>query len=215
MRLEELRDLDLRDINFSGAGEWPTAAKAITAVLVLAVVIAAGYFLVVRNQFSTLKDARAQETTLRQQFEQKQHLAADLDAYKAQLAEMREKFGALLMQLPSQTEIESLLRDVSQTAQQDGLAQRLFQPRDEVRKNFYAEKPIRMEYVGSWQQIAKFVSDVSSLPRIVTFSDFTLHPIKGKDGTELDFAVTGVTYRYLNNGEMGRGKRHRGRRHKR
>ncbi len=160
MRLDQLRDLDLRDIKLSGAGDWPLVAKAIVAAIILAVVLAAGYFLVVRDQFNTLNDARGQEATLRHQFEQKQRLAANLDAYKAQLGEMREKFGTLLKQLPSETEIESLLRDISQTAQEDGLAQKLFQPQNEVHKDFYAEKPIRMEYVGNWQQIAKFISDV-------------------------------------------------------
>ncbi|MGH8225065.1 MAG: type 4a pilus biogenesis protein PilO [Gammaproteobacteria bacterium] len=206
MTLDQLRDLDLRDINFSGAGDWPPVAKAIVAAIVLAAVLVAGYFLVVRDQFNTLNDARAQETTLRQQFEHKQRLAANVDAYKAQLAEMREKFGALLLQLPSKTEIESLLRDVSQTAQEDGLAQKLFQPQSEVHEDFYAEKPIRMEYVGSWQQIAKFVSDVSSLSRIVTLSNFSLHPTKAGVGAQLDFAVTGVTYRYLS-GEEARAKK--------
>lgn len=201
MRLDELRDLDLRDIRFAEAGDWPPVAKGIVAAIVLAVVLAIGYFLVVRDQFSVLNDARAQEVTLRNQFEHKQHLAANLDAYRTQLGEMREKFGALLLQLPSKTEIDNLLRDVSQTAQEDGLAQQLFQPQEEVHKGFYAEKPISMEYVGSWQQIAKFVSDVSSLPRIVTLRNFLLHPAKGRDGAELVFAVTGVTYRYLSEQE--------------
>lgn len=215
MTLDELRNLDLRDVNFANVGEWPLAGRLTLMALVIVIVLAAGYFLVVRSKLQDLDNARVAETQLRQTFEQKQHLAANLDAYKQQLAQMRSDLGALLRQLPSQTEIDALLRDISQTAQEDGLGQRLFQPEKEERKGFYAEKPIHMEYVGNYQQIAKFVSDVSSLPRIVTFSDFTLHPIKGKDGTELDFAVTGVTYRYLNNGEMGRGKRHRGRRHKR
>lgn len=205
MTLDELRNLDLRDVNFANVGEWPLAGRLTLMALVIVIVLAAGYFLVVRSKLQDLDNARVAETQLRQTFEQKQHLAANLDAYKQQLAQMRSDLGALLRQLPSQTEIDALLRDISQTAQEDGLGQRLFQPEKEERKGFYAEKPIHMEYVGNYQQIAKFVSDVSSLPRIVTLRDFAMHPAKKSDGDVLDFSVTGVTYRYLTDEEVAAG----------
>lgn len=215
MSFEDLRNLDVRDVDFSAIGEWPIAGRAVVIVLALVVVFAVGYFGFVRGELNDLKAARLQETVLRQQFEKKQRLVANLAAYQEQLAEMRRTFGALLRQLPSQNEIDNLLRDISQTAQEDGLAQKLFQPGHEKRQGFYAEKPIAMDYVGSYQQIAKFVSDVAALPRIVTFQDFTLHPIKAGDGSQLEFRVTAVTYRYLSEAEMEQGagshKRRRGR----
>lgn len=209
MTLDELRNLDLRDVDFSNIGEWPLAGRLTLMALVVVIVLAVGYFLVVRGKLQDLNNARQAELQLRQKFEKKQHLAANLDAYKEQLAQMRNDLGALLRQLPSQTEIDALLRDISQTAQEDGLDQKLFQPGREQRKGFYAEKPIHMRYVGNYQQIAKFVSDVSSLPRIVTLRNFTMHPAKNANGDTLDFSVTGVTYRYLSDQEVARaaGKR--------
>lgn len=208
MKWDELRDLDLRDIKLGGAGDWPLAGKIVAAVIVIVAVLVIGYFLVIRSQLKTLDQARAQEVTLRRTFEQKQRLAANLGAYQRQLATMRKKFGDLLRRLPSKNEIDDLLADVSQTAREDGLTQTLFQPKPEVRKDFYAEKPISMAYVGNWQQIAKFVSDVSSLPRIVTFKNFSLDPVKG-GGSQLDFKVTGMTYRYLSDdgSKAGKGKK--------
>lgn len=201
MNFEDLNNLDLRDIDFSSIGEWPLAGRMVVMALVVVVVIAIGYFLVVRGKLQDLHYAQQTEVSLKQKFEKKQRLAANLDAYKAQLTQMHEDFGALLRQLPSKTEIEALLRDVSQTAQEDGLAQKLFQPGKEQRKGFYAAKPIAMDYTGNYQQIAKFVSDVSSLPRIVTLRNFKLHPVKSGDGKELNFSVTAYTYRYLSNEE--------------
>lgn len=210
MNFEDLNNLDLRDINFANAGEWPLAGRLIIMAVIVAIVLAIGYFLVISGKLDDLHYAQQQEVSLKQKFVAKQHLAANLDAYKAQLAQMHKDFGALLRQLPSKTEIEALLRDVSQTAQEDGLAQKLFQPGKEQRKGFYAYKPISMDYTGSYQQIAKFVSDVSSLPRIVTVRDFSLHPVKNDDGSELNFSVTAYTYRYLSEG--GTVVRRRGRR---
>lgn len=202
MNFQDLNNLDLRDIDFSNVGEWPLPGRLAVMAVVVVLVMAIGYFLVIRGKLEDLHYAQQQEVSLKHKFEAKQRLAANLDAYKAQLAQMHKDFGALLRQLPSKTEIEALLRDVSQTAQEDGLAQQLFQPGQEQRKGFYAEKPIQMDYTGSYQQIAKFVSDVSSLPRIVILRNFNMHPSKGDDGGNLDFKVTAYTYRYLSGGNV-------------
>lgn len=207
MKWDELRDLDLRDINLSGAGDWPWIGKGFVVVLVVAIVLVGGYFLVVSKQLDTLEQARSTEVTLRNKFENKQPLAANLEAYQKQLALMHKKFDALLMQLPSKTEIDDLLSSVSQTAQEDGLVQKLFQPQAEKKKQFYIVKPIKMAYTGSWEQIARFVSDVSSLPRIVTLRNFQLHPVKNEgSGAELSFKVTAETYRYSSDSSNGTGK---------
>ena len=200
MNFQDLNNLDLRDINFANAGEWPLPGRLFIMAVIVVVVLAIGYFLVIRGKLEDLHYAQQAEVSLKHKFEAKQRLAANLDAYKAQLAQMHKDFGALLMQLPSKTEIEALLRDVSQTAQEDGLSQQLFQPGNEQRKGFYAYKPISMDYTGSYQQIAKFVSDVSSLPRIVTVRNFEISPIKKDDGSQLNFSVTAYTYRYLSEG---------------
>lgn len=202
MNLDELRNLDLRDIDFRNIAEWPLAGRLFLMATLFVIIFAIGYFLAVRGEMGDLKDARQQEAQLRQTLVQKQHLVADLGAYQKQLNDMQNSFAQLLQKLPSQTEIDNLLRDISQTAQEDGLAQKLFQPAAEKLQDFYAEKPIHMDYVGSYQQIAKFVSDVSALPRIVTFQDFSLTPVKQGDGSELEFTVTALTYRYLTETEM-------------
>ena len=212
MNFQDLNNLDLRDINLANAGDWPLPGRLVVMALIVIIVLAIGYFLVIRGKLQDLHYAQQEEVTLKQKFEAKQHLAANLDAYKAQLAQMHKDFGTLLRQLPSKTEIEALLRDVSQTAQEDGLEQKLFQPGSEQRKGFYAYKPISMDYTGSYQQIAKFVSDVSSLPRIVTVRNFSLHPAKSGDGSELDFSVTAYTYRYLSEGGVVVTRGRRGRR---
>lgn len=197
MNLSELNDLDLRDLNLGAVGDWPWIGKSILIAVLVAIVLVGGYFLVIQDQLDALDKARAEEVSLQHKFERKQPLAANLEAYQKQLATMHKKFDALLRQLPSKTEIDDLLADISQTARENGLVQQLFQPRGEVRKKFYIVKPISMAYTGSWQQIAEFVSDVSSLPRIVTLRNFTLRPSSGSGaGAELSFTVTAETYRY-------------------
>ena len=127
-----------------------------------------------------LQKAEADELDLRSQFENKQQRAANLDAYKAQLAEMERSFGAMLRQLPGKTEVPNLLVDISQTGLAAGLQEKLFQPGSEKSNGFYAELPIKIKLVGSYHQFGAFVSGIAALPRIVTLHDIQIAPVGGE-----------------------------------
>ena len=143
-----------------------------------------------------------QENELREEFEIKQARAANLGAYKAQLAEMRESFGTMLRQLPNRTEVAGLLVDVSQTGLASGLKFELFQPQKEVPREFYAELPIKLRVTGNYHQFGEFVSGLAALPRIVTIHDIVIKPREPKGGDEgsLELNATAKTYRYLEEG---------------
>lgn len=196
--IDELRSLDQNNI-----GSWPTWAYglAIGAVSLVIMVIAAWYF--VLPKADTLAQARQKETELKQTFEIKQKLVANLDAYRIQLHTMQQQFGHLLAQLPSRTEVPSLLRDISQTRSENGLDEELFKPETPVVEDFYAVLPNDLIVTGDFHQFARFVSDVAALPRIVTISDVQITPVAatGKPteaGTgALRMTVTANTYRYL------------------
>jgi type IV pilus assembly protein PilO len=190
--LQSINDLDFRE-----AGNWPVAGKAALIALIFAVIVGAGYWFMIRDQIDQLHTSRQQEISLKKQFEGKAHKAANLDALKAQLQEMQTSFGTLLRQLPSETEVDSLLRDISQTAAVDGLEQKLFQPQSENKKDFYAEKPIHMIVTGGFHDLAKFVSDVAALPRIVTLHDISIKPAGKNESGQLSMSLTAKIYRYL------------------
>ncbi len=197
--LEELKSLDINDI-----GRWPLPIQAFFMVVTFVVVtIGAFYLLVWKTQMPLLEKAQAEEKVLKTSFEAKQKKAANFSAYKAQLAEIERSFGTMLRQLPGKTEIPNLLVDISQTGLAAGLQEELFQPGDEVRKDFYAEKPIKIRLSGSYHEFGKFVSDIAALPRIVTLHDVEIGP-RTKDATfdDLTLNVTAKTYRYLDESEV-------------
>ena len=206
MNLADLRNFDfndLRNLDFKNPGGWPLSARVIAYVAVFIAVVFIGYYFWLSNDKQQLDQAQQQETVLKQQFEQKAAEAANLNICKAQLEQMRRSFGTMLRQLPGRTEIPSLLQDISQTAQIDGLKQNLFKPENEIKKDFYAEKPIQIQVEGTYPQFGKFVSDVAALPRIVTVHDISIKP-QGNDttGTKLVMILTAKTYRYLENSEQ-------------
>jgi len=195
--LEQLRTLDVKDV-----GRWPVVFLAIAIALVFLVVSVGGtYYFVWRDKIPQLEMVEQQERDLRATFESKQKLAANFEAYKAQLEEVERTFGAMLRQLPGETEVPSLLVDISQTGLAAGLEERLFQPLGESPREAYAELPIRIQLVGTYHELGQFVSGVAALPRIVTLHDVVLKPQSARRGEaasgDLVMDVTAKTYRYI------------------
>jgi type IV pilus assembly protein PilO len=198
--IEEIRNLDVNDI-----GRWPLLFRV--AFIALAFIAATGvgyYYFVYELKMPVLERAEAQELELRMSFEAKQRKAANFDAYQQQLAEIERSFGTMLRQLPGKTEIPNLLVDISQTGLAAGLDEKLFQPMDEIQKDFYAEKPIKIRLDGSYHEFGDFVSEIAALPRIVTLHDIQ---ISSESGADIDFDdlvldVIAKTYRYMDDEEQ-------------
>ena len=184
--VEELKSLDANDV-----GRWPLLFRVSVIVIVFAAVTATGvWFTIVKDKAPQLKRAQLDEETLRVTFENKQRKAANYDAYKAQLSQIEQQFGTMLRQLPGETEIPSLIVDISQTGLAAGLQEKLFQPQGEIPKDFYAEKPIKIRLSGGYHEIANFVSGIAALPRIVTLHDINITPESSDDFDSLSIEVT-------------------------
>jgi type IV pilus assembly protein PilO len=189
---------DLRSLDTNDPGRWPLPIRIGAVAVVFVAVVAIGvYMFVIKEEKPRLERAQAEERTLRTQFEDRQRKAANFDAYRAQLAEIERDFGAMLRQLPGQTEVPNLLVDISQTGLGAGLEEELFDEVGEVRKDFYAELQIKLRYSGSYHELGNFVSGIAALPRIVTLHDVTIRPRANSSSDELILDVTAKTYRYL------------------
>jgi type IV pilus assembly protein PilO len=193
--LEDLNNLDINDIK--NIGTAPGIVKGFLIIFLCIIVATAAYFLVITPKLEELTRVEKQEINLRTVFDEKAAKAANLDAYKQQLDEMRQSFGALLRQLPNKTEIETLLTDISQTGISSGLEIELFKPEGLVPKDFYAEYPIKLKVTGRYHQFAQFVSGVAALPRIVTLQNIEIEPASKDSGVKLSMELTAVTYQYL------------------
>lgn len=187
-------------------GTAPMSIKLGVFITLFVAILAAGIYFDTQNQLQVLEKHEKKEFQLKEEFKVKTDQAAKLDLYKEQLAEMEASFGALLRQLPSTTEVESLLVDVSQTGLASGLEVKSFKPSEEEKKGFYAELPISLEVSGSFHQLATFISGIAALPRIVTISDMRLEPFNTKEkissSGKLKMSATAKTYRYLQEDEQ-------------
>lgn len=201
-----MADIDLNNLDINNIGSWPLVVKGVLIAVVAVGVLAAGYFLDIQTQQENLDRIISEEKRLKSDFEVKQAKAANLEAYKAQMVEMKDSFGAMIRQLPSKTEVEDLLVDISQTGLASGIEFLLFKPLAERHIEFYAELPITLKMTGTYHQFGEFVSGIAALPRIVTLENISITGGKGKKKDSLTMDVTAKTYRYLDESEVS-GKR--------
>ncbi|QLG89720.1 type 4a pilus biogenesis protein PilO [Chitinibacter bivalviorum] len=195
MTLDELKNLDPKD-----AGNWPIPVQLGAMALLAALVIGIGHYYVWQPQLDELEVGRQKEEQLKQDFLEKKKRAINLEAYRQQLLEIQQSFGALLKQLPNKSEMETLLTEINQAGVGRGLLFELFKPGVELKTAEFAEMPISIKVTGSYHDLAAFVSDVAQLSRIVTLSDIKLSV--PKDPSMLTMEATIKTYRALDDAEL-------------
>jgi len=198
--VESLRKVELSELDVNNLGSWPLPVKVITCLLLLIAGLGLGYYFYLQDLQTQLQQQQPQEATLKQQFSTKAAQAANLEAYKVQMKEMEESFGMLLRQLPSDTEVPGLLEDITRTGLESGLEFEEIKLQPESVQQFYIELPIQVSVVGTYHDLATFVSAVASLPRIVTLHDFEIKQSKDENTSRLAMSVLAKTYRYNDEG---------------
>jgi len=193
--LDQLRNFDVGDLDVNNIGAWPSPVKAIVLLFIFIAVLGGGYYLYLTDKQKTLDLAASKEAELRLDYEKKSFQAANLDAYRKQKEEMEATFGALLRQLPSDTEVPGLLEDITRAALDNELTIESIDLEAEKRTEFYVELPIDIVVEGDYHKIGAFVSGVANLSRIVTLHDFKIVP--QKTARNLKMTILAKTYRYL------------------
>lgn len=193
--MRSLREFDVNDLDFDTVGSWPLPIKMFIWVLVLAGVLAFGYYYHIEDLQFQLEGERKEEVQLKKEFEKKAFQAANLEAYRQQMKEMEESFGALVSQLPSDTEVPGLLEDITNKGLLNGLNIASIDLLPEQAREFYVELPISIVASGSYHDLGAFISGMAALPRIVTLHDFNI-AAPGGDANNLQMRIIAKTYRY-------------------
>lgn len=121
--------------------------------------------------------------------------AADLKKFQKKMQEAEIQFKTAMRALPEKEEIPSLLTSISRSGQDVGLEFLSFEPRSEVRKEFYAEIPVAMQVKGGYHDLAIFFDKVARLSRIVNIKNIEMG--RDKDSMDLNTKCTAVTYKFV------------------
>jgi len=191
---------DINNLSFKNIGTWPLPIKIGSMVLLLTLIVLAGYWFVWKDQLETLDQEKQKEQKLRAEFLDKKQQAVNLDVYRQQVVEIEQAFGTLLRQLPNKSEMDALLIDINQAGLGRGLEFELFKPGQETQKDFYAQLPITIKVTGSYHDLGRFASDTAQLPRIVTLNNISI--AQAQAGGHLVMDAIATTYRYLDEEEV-------------
>ncbi|MEO6974088.1 MAG: type 4a pilus biogenesis protein PilO [Rhodoferax sp.] len=186
-------------LNPNDPSSWPALPRNLLAVAVALLVVVILWFVWLNNSDTELDADRAQEVTLRADYQKKVAQAVNLDALKKQREQVLQYVTQLEKQLPSKAEMDALLSDINQAGLGRSLQFDLFRPGQVVVKDYYAELPIALRVTGRYHDIGAFASDIANLSRIVTLNNLSIAP--GKDGT-LSMDATAKTFRYLDQEEV-------------
>jgi len=197
--MRTLREFELGDLDLDNVGSWPVAVKVLIWLVLLIAVLVGGYYYHIEDLQLQLAKTEEKEVTLKKDFEKKAFEAANLEAYRQQMVEMEESFGALVSQLPSDTEVPGLLEDITNKGLLNGLTITSINLQKEQAKEFYVELPIAIVASGSYHDLGAFISGMAGLPRIVTLHDFQLASNK-TNPNNLDMKILAKTYRYKDEG---------------
>tara|TARA_R110000737_G_scaffold319289_2_gene330454 strand:+ start:520 stop:1125 length:606 start_codon:yes stop_codon:yes gene_type:complete len=187
---EQFDGLELDNI-----GQWPKAAKIVLAIFLLILVLGLGYVLMISDQIKTLERVTAEEVTLKQEYQTKYHIAANLELFEQQMLDAEALFANQLKSLPESHETPGLLDDITFVGTTTGLNFVKLNWQPEIEQEIYIELPIDIEVLGSYHDFGQFVSRIAGLPRIVTLHNFTID-LQRQSSEELKLKLQAKTYRY-------------------
>lgn len=193
---QRLREVDWRDLDIKEAGGWPWLLKVLSCLLALLVALSVMAWLVVSDQRDALASAQRQEVRLLSEYRSKASEAAFLPEMREQIASLEAQMASLRTMLPTDAEIPSLLDSISDAAVDNRLSIETIRLRPTQSQPHYVEQPLDIQVRGGYHQLARFVADISALPRIVTQHDFSLEPVEQR-GDTLRLSLLARTYRYL------------------
>lgn len=193
--LDQLKNFDTSDLDVSNIGSWPAAVKGILMILAFTLVLGLGYSLYLTDKLGLIEQAEKKQETLRTEYSDKYLKSANLEGYRKQKEEMVATFGALLRQLPSDTEVPGLIEDITRAALDNSLTIESIKLQAEQRTEFYVELPIEVTVTGDYHMLGSFVSGTANLSRIVTLHNFEILP--GTSPRDLRMTIQAKTYRYL------------------
>ena len=154
----------------------PQQQKKLLIGLLPLILLAAYYFLFYGDKKAEVEALQSRYDTLEQnnntaraiaQQGSSEDLARRLDLYQEHMERLEQL-------IPSGEEVPDLLNMIASRAEATDVQLALMRPEEDVASDFYRRVTYEMGVIGNYHEVAQFLSEVGSLPRIVTPIDLTL-----------------------------------------
>jgi type IV pilus assembly protein PilO len=121
--------------------------------------------------------------------------AKNLRKLEAEFAKAQGDLKVAMKLLPTTSEIPSLLKNITKLGNDSNLEFLLFQPENQISKEFYVEIPVSIEVLGSYHDVAIFFDKVGKLDRIVNVINVNMIPTS-QLSTTLKTSCKATTYMF-------------------
>jgi len=170
--------------------------------LILAVLAYLAYFKPKQAEIKTLRDERilAEDEVAKLRIKKRQ-----LDKIQAELNALGLSIAELEPLIPRKKEESEILRNVQQMAFDTQLDVIRFSPGQDIPKEYYNEKPIAVEVVGSYHNLGLFFDRIMRFPRIFNIDDFSIRALPSQTAeTTISALFTAKTYFFLDISQIKR-----------
>jgi type IV pilus assembly protein PilO len=159
--------------------------RQVAFVGILIAVPAASFFLVFRPQNQEIRKAKAEIELKRAMLTSLREVTSQAENLERATEEITGAIAKVESRMPTNKELDSVLRDVAQLADRHGLKVPKFVKSQETRQAGTAqEQPIELEITGDFDGFYQFLLALERLPRITRLTDMTLSRMEdlGRDG---------------------------------
>ncbi len=173
----------------------PRWQKIVLGFMGLAILGAGTYFLVLSPLALRVDGLRAQRASVEREVIAARAAANEVNRIRREIAELTARLDILKDRLPTEKEMPTLFRSVTDAAFQAGLQVALFQPREGKVRDYYVEIPIALTAESGYHELGEFFEKVSRLPRLVNVAEIKVSGL-AKGRTPLRAELTLATYQY-------------------
>ena len=164
------------ELNLNAIKALPAYQKALMGGILVVAVVALFFVFIAKPKIDAIKTLEQQIAQLNNDIQINQAKARRLDELKRENAELAHQLAVLKEQLPPESEIASLLKQVSDLGIKTGLDFKLWRPseRRPGASGLYTEIPVDVEVAGGYHAVAAFFDRIGKLPRIVNVSSLKM-----------------------------------------
>src|SRR5512138_412747 len=164
----------------------PTKTRAIAFGALVVAAVAVFIYLVHIPKKAEIKKLDEEIGQLQAKIAENDAKIKKLDELRAEVKSLQERLKVLTEQLPPESEVSGLLRQMSSLCAKAGLtALNLWKPDKKTMhaSGLYEEVPITLKLTGGYHNVAVFFDSISKLTRIVNMQNVKMGPAKiGKGG---------------------------------
>ena len=173
--------------------------QKIGAVLgVIVLLTAANWYFFIDPKQTEIQQKQGQLRQLEDELIQKQSIANNLAQFKHEKEILERRLAQALTELPNESNIDDLIRSLSEIGTKSGLVINAIEPQGEQRQSFYASIPIVMSVTGNYHEIGVFLDSLSKLARIVNVTNIKMGgPKVINDKLTVSATYLATTFRFV------------------